>query len=59
MNYEITIPPTANELANLLYEYAHDWEAALQFIATVAKTQGKIVNVNVVSKLVAKKFKEN
>lgn len=54
--YIITIPTDSDELATLLDNYANDWTIVLDFIDTVSKRQGVIINRKEVAEKVRKMY---
>ena len=54
--YIITLPTDSDELARLLDNYAHDWAIVLDFIDTVSKRQGVIINRKEVAEKVRKMY---
>lgn len=54
--YIITLPTDSDELATLLDNYANDWTIVLDFIDTVSKRQGVIINRKEVAEKVRKMY---
>lgn len=54
--YIITLPTDSDELATLLDNYANDWAIVLDFIDTVSKRQGVIINRKEVAEKVRKMY---
>lgn len=54
--YIITLPTDSDELARLLDNYAQDWAIVLDFIDTVSKRQGVIINRKEVAEKMRKMY---
>ena len=54
--YIITLPTDSDELARLLDNYANDWTIVLDFIDTVSKRQGVIINRKEVAEKMRKMY---
>lgn len=54
--YIITLPTDSDELATLLDNYANDWTIVLDFIDTVSKRQGVIINRKEVAEKMRKMY---
>lgn len=57
--YMIDIPTNPEELTILLDNYAMDWGNVLNFLASVAKSRGVIIDVDTVSNIMQRKFGED